>query len=307
NNPIVWLQATNGKEAGVAMESYRRNPATPQRDGLDDHIKRSLRDIHKYPPPTSSLEVGQAFRKGDGFAPVQLVAINKEMDVAILCEENTLRTMNLMDDEPMQEVRFSATRQTGVPEESDAELSIKIPEKEKITGIEFSPEGEYLLIWGKHYIGVAYLPSFPGSRRSHRSCSGSRGDGTGSTRHRMGKEGFLWDMSAYACDQGNGRVVQVSWNPLSDKCLTIIAVADKDRKTKACLMLHVIGQRVPSKVLRLPRSTDADGRGCWPVAFAHGEGWGWQRFVLWILWQDGAIGALSPVIPPKSSIFKREL
>ncbi|CAM9948061.1 unnamed protein product, partial [Choristocarpus tenellus] len=50
-----------------------------------------------------------------------------------------------------------------------------------------------------------------------------------------------------------------------------------------------------------------NGGGSSPVAFDHGQGTGWQRFVIWILREDGAIAALCPVLPPNATMERAEV
>ncbi|CAM9738766.1 unnamed protein product [Choristocarpus tenellus] len=130
-------------------------------------------------------------------------------------------------------------------------MSPMLPPDIKITGIEFSPGGDFLLVWGEHYIGVACLPSLGACR--HRSSAAAATAAV--SRRRQGGEGFLWDMSGYAVDKKQGRVMQASWNPLSDECLTILTVTDGRRSGQgagASIMLHIPGRAMPEKVWSFP-------------------------------------------------------
>lgn len=155
--------------------------------------------------------------------------------------------------------------------------SDRIPAKLVIQGLEFSPAGSSLLVWGESYVAVAR------ARRSS-SCSTANSNSQGSgnlTPARYGGNAeagaggggvgkWKWtlvDMSGYAVDILRQKVVKASWHPASDDCLVLLTVGKEDvgwggggggggghgsggkgGAARAFVMLHVPGRERPEQV-----------------------------------------------------------
>ncbi|CAM9141013.1 unnamed protein product [Pylaiella littoralis] len=288
----------------------------------------------------------------------ELMAVSESLDLAMLFRSNMICAVSLLDvpdaatpaaaaaaarapsstststrtpqrqrqrageEDPFNIVSFSANCE---PRPGDDVIpSDSIPSKTPIKGLEFSPSGHSLLIWGESYVAVARLPRGSGSSGSSRSnISGvgnptpnkySSGDGSSSSSSSSDKSArWKWtlvDMSGYTVDVMRQRIVQASWHPASDSCVTLLTVGKGDvyvavakAGAKAFVMLHVPGRERPEQVLPIPDGSSLSP----PVAFAHSHCAGWQRFAVWIARKDGSVGALCPVVPQSAKVDVEEL
>ncbi|CAM9634469.1 unnamed protein product, partial [Scytosiphon promiscuus] len=308
-----------------------------------------LRSTASHPPPSTSLDAVVSSSSGGTASVVacELMAVSEGLDLAMLCAGNTIRAVSLTDvpdaaadpsgsitrtpsragqhrqqrpggEDPFHPVSFSADC---APRPGDDVIpSDSIPPRTPIKGLEFSPSGHSLLIWGESYVAVARLPR--GAARSNVNGNGSNatpikhggaaaaaGSGEGGDRNARWKW-TLVDMSGYAVDVMKQRVVQAAWHPASDSCVTLLTVGKDDVYVavagvgaRAFVMLHVPGRERPEQVLPVP-----DGPGMSPpIALAHSNCPGWQRFAVWIARRDGSVGALCPVVPQTAKVDLEEL
>lgn len=265
-----------------------------------------LRSASLHPPPTTSLDAavassgaGAGACGSGGTASVvacDLMAVSEGLYLAMLCRSNTIRAVSLLDvpdaaaaarapssssrtrtpqqqrqrgeEDPFNTVSFSADC---APRPGDDVIpSDSIPPKTPIKGLEFSPSGHSLLIWGESYVAVARLPrgSGSGSGNSRGNINGvgsptpnkQNGDGSSSDKSARWKW-TLVDMSGYTVDVMRQRIVQASWHPASDSCVTLLTVGKDDvyvavaqAGAKAFVMLHVPGRERPEKVRDLRRA-----------------------------------------------------
>lgn len=262
-----------------------------------------LRSASLHPPPTTSLDAAVAASGGASSSVVscELMAVSEGLDLAMLCASNRIRAVSLTDvpdaaaratpgsatrtpssssrgagqqqrqqeQDPFHSVSFSADC---APRPGDDVIpSDSIPPKTLIKGLEFSPSGHSLLIWGESYVAVARLPrtringsnpnpNTPGapttpaaamSGRRRARGEGDSGDADADARWKW----TLVDMSGYAIDVMKQRVVQAAWHPASDSCVTLLTVGKDDiyvavagAGAKAFLMLHVPGRERPEQV-----------------------------------------------------------
>ncbi|CAM9820043.1 unnamed protein product, partial [Sphacelaria rigidula] len=144
----------------------------------------------------------------------QLISVNDQtLDLAILCDGNTILATNLVEpDSTDSHHHRSSTRMVlstpdgacagrnnglcritfatdgGAPRPGDELVpSDSIPPNLVMQGLEFSPSGSSLLVWGEKYVAVARAP---------RGGGGGSGAGGASGRWRW----TLVDMSGYAVD-----------------------------------------------------------------------------------------------------------
>ncbi len=278
-------------------------------------MKLVLRSAPLHPPPTTSLDAAAASSGGNGggggasVVACELMAVSEGLDLAILCTSNKIRAVSLIDvpdaaarapgsitrtpsrgggggqqqqrqqqqqqDDPFHTVSFAADC---APRPGDDVIpSDAIPPKTPIKGLEFSPSGHSLLVWGESYVAVARLPrtgitagggnltpggqgapSTPAAPMSGR-LGGGEGDGGGNSGG-GGDASARWrwalvDMSGYAVDVMKQRIVQAAWHPASDSCVTLLTagkddayVADAGAERKAFVMLHVPGRERPEQV-----------------------------------------------------------
>lgn len=246
-----------------------------------------LDSASKHQPPASSLGPSQA---RDDFTTPQLMAVSKLLDVAILCEGNALRAANILDVQEdhdpngggeRADVLSVVTFATGTPRERDEVVpSDSIPANISVQGIEFSPGGTALLVWGEAYVAVAYLPRVPlpnGGKHSRSSYlqdaspartnpgRESRADPDGSTRSGGAKSASRWhwtliDMTSYAVDVMQQRIVRARWHPWCEGCVTLLTSSREDQSAwaSASVMFQVPGKRQPEEVRsdsRLPLLT----------------------------------------------------
>lgn len=266
-----------------------------------------LRSASLHPPPTTSLDAAASSSSGASASVVasELMAVSASLDLAILCKSNTIRAVSLMDvphaaahapgsssirtplsaqqrraDDPFHAVSFSADC---APRPGDDIIpSDSIPPKTPIKGLQFSPSGHSLLIWGESYVAVARLPR--GARTTGGSSNPTHGatpatpptpflspprDLTASGRRRgmgggdggsSGDKSARWkwtlvDMSGYAVDVMRQRIVHAAWHPASDGCVTLLTAGKDDVYVavagvgaKAFVMLHVPGRERPEQV-----------------------------------------------------------
>ncbi|CBN76114.1 expressed unknown protein [Ectocarpus siliculosus] len=316
-----------------------------------------LRSASLHPPPTTSLDAAASSSSGATASVVasELMAVSAGLHLAMLCRSNTIRAVSLMDvpdaaahapssgsirtpssaqqrreDDPFHAVSFSADC---APRPGDDVIpSDSIPPKTPIKGLQFSPSGHSLLIWGESYVAVARLPrsarTTGGSNPTHGvppatpflspprdlTASGRRrgtagGDGTSGDKSARWKW-TLVDMSGYAVDVMRQRIVHAAWHPASDGCVTLLTAGKDDVYVavagvgaKAFVMLHVPGRERPEQVLPIPDGPNVSP----PVALAHSHCPGWQRFTIWIAKKDGSVGALCPVVPQTAKVDSEEL
>lgn len=263
-------------------------------------MQAALRSAPLHAPPTSSLQAASSAALGsgggNGVAP-RLIAFSEGLDLAILCARNVIRVVSLSkfpedngsidgggsdnrrgqeaaanQDDPFHTVSFAADC---APRPGDDTIpSDSIPAKTPVNGLEFSPSGHSLLIWGESYVAVARLP-----RSSTRTSGGtnptpqmngatpsSSTPGRGTPRAEGGRRaadpGARWkwtlvDMSGYAVDVMRQRVVQATWHPASDSCVTLLTVGRDEGgaaggpggvAARALVMLHVPGRERPELV-----------------------------------------------------------
>lgn len=256
-----------------------------------------LRSSSLHPPPAGSLDTVASSTAlsvaGSSVVAPELMAVSTSpnLELAILCEDNTIRAVSLLDlpdtpskttphnrrsardEDVFHKVSFAAD--CALRPGDDAIPSDSIPAKTFIKGLEFSPSGHSLLIWGENYVAVARLP---------RSTAVTRGSGGGrdpSSANRNGNNdrraltaaasspsswdaasrredpGVRWrwtlvDMSGYAVDVLRQRVVQAAWNPASDSCVTLLTAAKDEggvgARARSFVMLHVPGRQRPEQV-----------------------------------------------------------
>ncbi|CAN0062048.1 unnamed protein product, partial [Hapterophycus canaliculatus] len=307
-----------------------------------------LRSTALHPPPSTSLDAVVSSSSGGTASVVacELMAVSEGLELAMLCASNTIRAVSLTDvpdpatnppgsitrtpsragqqqrhrgEDPFHTVSFSADC---APRPGDDVIpSDSIPPRTPIKGLEFSPSGHSLLIWGESYVAVARLPR--GAARNSGNGNGNptpnKGGGAaaaaGSVDSGGGDSDARWkwtlvDMSGYAVDVMKQRIVQAAWHPASDSCVTLLTVGKDDvyvavagAGARAFVMLHVPGRERPEQVLPVP-----DGPGVPPpVALAHSNCPGWQRFAVWIARKDGSVGALCPVVPQTTKVDLEEL
>ncbi|CAM9779355.1 unnamed protein product, partial [Ectocarpus fasciculatus] len=325
-----------------------------------------LRSASLHSPPTTSLDAAASSSSGATASVVasELMAVSAGLDLAILCGSNTIRAVSLMDvpdaaahapsssssirtplsaqqrraDDPFHTVSFSADC---APRPGDDIIpSDAIPPKTPIKGLQFSPSGHSLLIWGESYVAVARLPrgaraTTGGSNPTHgatpatptttpflspprdlsasgrrRGMGGGDGGGSGSGDRSARWKWTLVDMSGYAVDVMRQRIVHAAWHPASDGCVTLLTAGKDDVYVavagvgaKAFVMLHVPGRERPEQVLPIPDGPSVSP----PVALAHSHCPGWQRFTIWIAKKDGSVGALCPVVPQTAKVDSEEL
>lgn len=249
------------------------------------------------PPPGSSIDLSSSSRSTtattitSGAAP-QLMAISELLDLAILCKGNAIRAVNLLDApdddsnnnragysageggagaDLLSEIIFAADG--GAPRAGDEVVpSDGIPATMPIQGLEFSPSGFGLLVWGESYVAVARLPrvsrttskpeATPPPPQQQARWDGHQeqlqvrqqhasGDGHGHGREGGGKWRWtLVDMSGYAVDVMRQRIVKASWHPESDNCVTLLTVGKEEGggAATAFVMLHVPGRERPEQV-----------------------------------------------------------
>lgn len=267
-----------------------------------------LHNASSHPPPTTSLgEMAVSTSAGGGVAP-ELMSIGEGLNLAILCANNTIRAACLLDlpedstsksttcssgmrgtpaktapprtpsssdEDPFHLVSFSAdcTARPG----DDTIPSDSIPPKTPIQGLEFSPSGHSLLIWGESYVAVARLPrsavrgvasnsGVNGAKSSPPPSTGwdARSGGGGRAVGGIVDPGARWkwtlvDMSGYAVDVMRQRVVQAAWHPASDNCVILLTVEKEDvdgamtgvagaSGARGLMMLHVPGRERPEQV-----------------------------------------------------------
>eukprot|EP00752_Nemacystus_decipiens_P007409 g6627.t1 len=299
-----------------------------------------LRTASLHPPPTTSLDAAVAASGGASASVVacELMAVSENLDLAMLCASNKIRAVSLkdgpetaarasgsstrtpsragqhqrQDQDPFNSVSFSADCSPRLGD--DVIPSDSIPPKTLIKGLQFSPSGHSLLIWGESYVAVARLPRARANANPPPNTPGApapwgRGEGD------SGDTGVRWkwtlvDMSGYAIDVMKQRIVQAAWHPASDSCVTLLTVGKDDvyvavagSGAKAFVMLHVPGRERPEQVVPIPEGANT----CPPVAFAHSHCAGWQRFAVWIARKDGSVGALCPVVPQTAKVDVEEL
>lgn len=253
-----------------------------------------LRSTTSHPSPSTSLDA--AVSSSAGAAPsvvaCELMAVSEGLELAILCASNTIRAVSLIDvpdaiphppsgtttttparpgqqreqrqrrDDPFHTVSFSADC---APRPGDDIIpSDSIPPRTPIKGLEFSPSGHSLLIWGESYVAVARLPrgagrSNTGNPNGKIPTPSKRGGGTAQAE---GDKSARWkwtlvDMSGYAVDVMKQRIVQAAWHPASDSCVTLLTVGKDDVYVavagvgaRAFVMLHVPGRERPEQVGR---------------------------------------------------------
>lgn len=253
------------------------------------HMQAVLSSASLHPPPSASLDaVASSATLGggggvSGVAP-ELMAVSEKLDLVVLCTGNTIRAVNLAEPsdggsynssnnnrrgtaaqqqqqhqhDPFREISFAADC---APRPGDDTIpSDSIPAKTPIKGLEFSPSGHSLLIWGESYVAVARLPRsasrgglLGGANPTSRDDGGAtpvRGEGG----RRGGDPGARWrwtlvDMSGYVVDVRRQRVVQAAWHPASDSCVTLLTVGREDGGGGgAFVMLHVPGRERPEQV-----------------------------------------------------------
>ncbi|CAM9523888.1 unnamed protein product, partial [Laminaria digitata] len=342
--------------ATQATPVARRTPSSAA-----THMQAVLNSASLHPPPSASLDaVASSATLGggggaSGVAP-ELMAVSENLDLVVLCAGNTIRAVNLAEpsdggnssssnnnnnnsssnrrgaaaqqqqqhqDDPFREVSFAADC---APRPGDDTIpSDSIPTKTPIKGLEFSPSGHSLLIWGESYVAVARLPRsasrgglLGGAKLTPRNDGGAT-PGRGEGGRRGGDPGARWrwtlvDMSGYVVDVRRQRVVQAAWHPASDSCVTLLTVGREDggggaagggvgSGARAFVMLHVPGRERPEQVIPIPDGPSASP----PVAIAHGRSAGWQRYAIWIARRDGSVAALCPVVPENAKIDSEEL
>ena len=267
----------------------RRTPSTAA-----THMQAVLSSASLHPPPGASLDAvasSATLGGGDGASGVapELMAVSEKLDLVILCAGNTIRAVNLAEPsdggscssntnngsssrrgtaaqqqqqqqqqhqhDPFREVSFAADC---APRPGDDTIpSDSIPAKTPIKGLEFSPSGHSLLIWGESYVAVARLPRsasrgglLGGAKPTDGGATPVRGEGG----RRGGDPGARWrwtlvDMSGYVVDVRRQRVVQAAWHPASDSCVTLLTVGREDGGGGgAFVMLHVPGRERPEEV-----------------------------------------------------------
>lgn len=267
-----------------------------------------------HPPPTTSLDAAVAASGGSASAVAyELMAVSEGLDLAMLCASNEIRAVCLID-VPDAAARASAGRSSSITrtpsssragqqqqrQEQDPFNSVSfsadcaprpgddvipsdsIPPKTLIKGLEFSPSGHSLLIWGESYVAVARLPrctrtnngggnppptNRPGAPATPMSTSGRRARGEGDSTSSSSDTDARWkwtlvDMSGYAIDVMRQRVVQAAWHPASDSCVTLLTVGKDDvyvavagAGAKAFVMLHVPGRERPEQVCLMIHSS----------------------------------------------------
>ena len=247
-----------------------------------------LRGASLHPPPPNALDVAASPTSGVASG---LMAVSSKLDLAILCAKNKICAANILDfpnddgedsagryrtaEDPFNEVSF-AIDHAPRPDDDESIPSKSIPSKTPIRGLEFSPPGHSLLIWGENYVAVARMPhsvKFRGgagrrtpSRASATPPSATSARGALTRYEREGDSGddsttkwqwTLLDMSGHAVDTMKHRVVHATWHPASDECVTLLTVAKEEGPMSAALeetparsfvMLHVPGRVKPEQV-----------------------------------------------------------
>ena len=255
-----------------------------------------LRSASSHPPPTTSLDAAVAASGGASPSVVacELMAVSEGLDLAMLCENNKIRAVSLTDvpdaaaavrapgsstrtpssrlerqqqrqeQDPFCTVSFSADC---APRPGDDVIpSDSIPPKTLVKGLEFSPSGHSLLIWGESYVAVARLPRtrINAGGGGHGGAPGTpaaaggrwgRGDGGNGSDAEARWKWTLVDMSGYAIDVMKQRIVQAVWHPASDGCVTLLTAGKDDKYVDAAgveartfVMLHVPGRERPEQV-----------------------------------------------------------
>lgn len=275
-------------------------PVSRRQTAIGTHMQAVLHSASKHPPPTPSVNAASSActTAAAGAVAPELMAVSDGLDLAILCENNTIRAVNLLhlpDDDAddnsssnssnrtrrwaqprvdaalLNEVSFAANC---APRPGDDTIpSDSIPAKTAITGLEFSPSGQSLLVWGESYVAVARLPrsSATATRNTtvvttassraldaHKgSSSSSASDSRGSVMDHPAGARWRWtlvDMSGYAVDVMRQRIVQAAWHPASDSCVALLTVGRDEGvggaggAGRALVMLHVPGRDRPEKV-----------------------------------------------------------
>lgn len=284
----------------MAMETTPRRASST----TAGQMQLILRSASLHPPPTTSLDAAVAASGGASASAVacELMAVSDGLNLAMLCASNKIRAVSLTDapdtaarvpgsssnssstrtpsragqqqrqeQDPFNSVSFSADCS---PRPGDDVIpSDSIPPKTLIKGLEFSPSGHSLLIWGESYVAVARLPrtringgggnptpnkpGAPATPAAAAAGGGRRGRGEGDSGSDT-DDRWKWtlvDMSGYAIDVMKQRVVQAAWHPASDSCVTLLTVGKDDvyvavagAGAKAFVMLHVPGRERPEKV-----------------------------------------------------------
>lgn len=268
---------------------------TPRRESSTTagQMQLVLRSASLHPPPTTSIDAAAAVSGGGSASAVacELMAVSEGLELAMLCASNKIRAVSLTDvpdaaarvpgsstrtssragqqqrqeQDPFHSVSFSADC---APRPGDDVIpSDSIPPKTLIKGLEFSPSGHSLLVWGESYVAVARLPrtringgnptpSKAGAPATPAAAGGRWGRGEGDSSDTDGRwKWTLVDMSGYAIDVMRQRIVQAAWHPASDSCVTLLTVGKDDvyvavagAGAKAFVMLHVPGRERPEQV-----------------------------------------------------------
>lgn len=293
-------QPSIARQSGVATMSMETTPRRAS-STTAGQMQLILRSASLHPPPTTSLDAAVAASGGGTASAVacELMAVSEGLDLAMLCANNEIRAVSLTDtpdaaarapggsamktpgsragrqqqrqeQDPFSSVSFSADC---APRPGDDVIpSDSIPPKTLIKGLEFSPSGHSLLIWGENYVAVARLPrtprinngsnptpNKPGAPATPAAATGGRwggrGDGDSSSDTGARWKWTLVDMSGYAIDVMKQRIVQAAWHPASDSCVTLLTVGKDDvyvavagAGAKAFVMLHVPGRERPEQV-----------------------------------------------------------
>lgn len=263
-------------------------------------IQAILDSASNHPPPATCRGGGTGAAGADSKntnlsgPPPQLIAVNDHtLDLAILCDGNIIRMANLLEadknrnmlmntpgghnnnnDSLLSAITFA--KDGGAPRPGDELVpSDSIPPNTVMQGLEFSPSGSSLLVWGEKYLAVARAPR-GGSGGGGNSWSSTSNQGNASSLFRQsgldtggggGSGGGRWrwtlvDMSGYAVDILRQKIVKASWHPASDNCLTVLTIDDGGGggnggraaggggagAARAYVMLHVPGRERPEQV-----------------------------------------------------------
>lgn len=244
-------------------------------------IQAILDSASNHPPPAVFRGRGGNSASGDckninlGGPPPQLIAVNDHtLDLAILCDGNIIRVANLLEADKsgtnksnrsiLSVINFGVDG--GAPRPGDELVpSDSIPPNTVMQGLEFSPSGSSLLVWGEKYLAVARAPrgGSGGGGGGGNSWSATPNHGNTSSLFRQGNldpgggrcRWTLVDMSGYAVDILRQRIVKASWHPASDNCLTVLTIDDGgggggggSGAARAYVMLHAPGRERPEQV-----------------------------------------------------------
>lgn len=266
----------------------------------DSQIQAVLQGASLHPPPFNALD---SSIPSTAEVATELMAASHKLDLAILCAGNTIFTAKLLDftedndgdglgngsvgrhqkaEDPFHLVSFSINGELR-PEDEVSIPSKAIPSKTRIRGLEFSPSGQSLLIWGESYVAVARLPqssklgSGAGKHIPNRSTPSrstttplkaipssvdrdppSRHDVSDDWREDEAQGRYQWtllDMSGYAVDTMKHRVMHATWHPAVQECVTLLTVSREDglEAAEGYVMLHVPGRVEPEKVWKSTR------------------------------------------------------